>query len=160
MNKKPKQDNYQSLYNVSADDIAKYFLYRGEKDEDLFTNLKLQKIVYYAQGIHLALFGNLIFKEDIEAWNYGPVIPELYSKYKKFGSNGIPSNSTFDPQSLNAKLRKFLDEIYTAFGQFSAYGLTNLTHTDSCWKKAFPNKIIKPIAMATDLKKYLRNDKE
>lgn len=140
----------------SAYDIANYFLYKANKDKELISNLKLQKLVYYAQGLHLAMYGKPIFREKIMAWNYGPVIPELYSKYKKYGASGIPSDKSFKPNTIDDKMREFLDEIHEAFGQFSAGRLSELTHTEQCWQDAHPNKIIKHTAMATTLKKYLK----
>ena len=38
---------------------------------DVMTNLKLQKLLYYMQGFHLAVFDTPLFDEDIEAWQYG-----------------------------------------------------------------------------------------
>jgi len=146
----------KSLY--TAHDIANYFIYKAKNEnQELISHLKLQKLVYYAQGLHLALHGKPIFKEKIEAWNYGPVVPELYSKYKHYGAKGIAPEKTFNPESIDSKMREFLDEVFSAFGQFSAVGLMNLTHEDKCWKDAFPQKVIKHTAMATDLKKYLEN---
>ncbi len=142
----------------TAQDIANYFLYKAQKDhQELLSNLKLQKLVYYAQGLHLAMYGKPIFKEEIRAWNYGPVVPELYAKYKRCGASGIAPDKTFDPNSIDSKTRGFLDEVYSAFGQFSAVGLMNLTHDDKCWKDAFPQKVIKHNAMAVEMKKYLTN---
>ena len=42
---------------------------------ELMSNMKLQKMLYYQQGYHLAAFGTPLFDEDIEAWMYGPVVP-------------------------------------------------------------------------------------
>lgn len=145
----------KSLY--SAYDIANYFLYKAKKDQELISNLKLQKLVYYAQGLHLASLGTSLFKEKIRAWNYGPIIPELYAKYKSFGAGGIPPDKSFVPNSIGDNTREFLDDIYNAFGQFSATRLMELTHSEECWKDAHPNKIIHHQAMSIELKKYLKN---
>ena len=56
-------------------------------------NLKLQKLVYYAQAWHLALRDVPLFEEDFEAWVHGPVIPALYQEYKKFGWRPILEGS-------------------------------------------------------------------
>ena len=64
---------------------AKYFLAQASEDAgDLISNLKLQKLVYYAQGFHLALYDEPLFLEAIEAWTHGPVVPDLYRHYKKY----------------------------------------------------------------------------
>jgi uncharacterized phage-associated protein len=104
----------------SALDIANYFLFKAAKDEELLSNLKLQKLLYYAQGIHLAYNGTPLFKDIIKAWNYGPVVPGLYKSYKKYGAGAIPPDESFNPKNIDKDTREFLDEIYKAFGQFSA----------------------------------------
>ena len=68
---------------LSCDDAAKYFLAQVSEDAgDLISNLKLQKLLYYAQGFHLALYDQPLFPEAIEAWTHGPVVPDLYRHYK------------------------------------------------------------------------------
>ena len=82
-----------------ANDIAKYFIVLAEKEyEDPLTNMKIQKMLYYAQGFHLALFNIPLFEDKIEAWRLGPVIPDVYQKYKGLGSKSIdlPNNINFE----------------------------------------------------------------
>lgn len=146
------------IYN--ALDIANYFLFKAAKEEELLSNLKLQKLIYYAQGIHLAYGGTPIFKDIIKAWTYGPVVPGLYKAYKKYGAERIPADESFNPKSIDKDMREFLDEIYKAFGQFSATRLIDFTHIDQCWKDAHPNGIISHKAMQKSLKKYLKSDKK
>jgi uncharacterized phage-associated protein len=153
-----RRDKMAHIYR--ALDVANYFLFKGQKDEDLISNLKLQKLVYYAQGIHLALYGKPLFKEHIKAWNYGPVIPELYFRYNKHEANGISPDQGFKETQIDKETRVFLDEIYTVFGQFSAKRLIDFTHNDQCWKDARPNGIITHKAMQNCLKKYLRHGKK
>ncbi|MCI8513016.1 MAG: DUF4065 domain-containing protein [Lachnospiraceae bacterium] len=52
-------------------------------------NLKLQKLLYYAQGCFLAVAGAPLFLEDILAWQHGPVVEPVYYQYKGYGSGGI-----------------------------------------------------------------------
>jgi uncharacterized phage-associated protein len=144
----------------TARHIANYFLFRAAREEELLSNLKLQKLVYYAQGIHLAYNGTPIFRDIIRAWTYGPVVPRLYRIYKEYGSGGIPEDKSFNPKSIDKDTREFLDEVYKAFGQFSASRLMDFTHDDQCWKDAHPNRIITHKSMQKSLKKYLRNDKK
>jgi len=144
----------------SALDVANYFLFKAERDEELLSNLKLQKLIYYAQGIHLAYCGRPIFKDIIKAWAYGPVVPALYKAYKQYGAGGIPVDESFNPKSIDKNMREFLDEIYKAFGQFSAGRLSDFTHTDQCWKDAHPNGIISHKSMQESLKKYLKSEEK
>ncbi|MEM9215382.1 MAG: type II toxin-antitoxin system antitoxin SocA domain-containing protein [Cyanobacteria bacterium P01_F01_bin.150] len=84
---------------LTCHEVANYFLSLMDEDAgDLISNLKLQKLVHYAQGIHLALYDKALFPETIEAWTHGPVVPELYHRYEKFGSALLPrpTNMNFD----------------------------------------------------------------
>ncbi len=119
---------------ATVHDVAKLFLSLSTRNEDAISNLKLQKLVYYAQGFHLALFnGQPLFNEKIEAWTHGPVVPELYHEYKKFGKGPI-DGIEFD---LDGKLSndqiELIQEIYDIFGQFSAWKLRDMTHEESPW---------------------------
>jgi len=119
---------------LSCHDVAKYFLALTDEDAgDLISNLKLQKLVYYAQGFHLALFNEPLFNEPIEAWTHGPVVPELYHEYKHLGSGSIPSPEDIDFSIYTKDIRDLLDEVYSVFGQFSAWKLRNMTHQEPPW---------------------------
>jgi uncharacterized phage-associated protein len=145
----------------TAFDVANYFLYKAqeatEEDQELISNLKLQKLVYYAQGLHLAINGEPLFLDRIEAWTYGPVVTELYHYYKEHGSNGIRADEKFNPSHIDEDTKKFLDEVYEVFGQFSAIRLMNLAHSDKCWIDAGIGNEITCEAMGNDLKKYLKD---
>ena len=57
--------------------VANMLLHKAKQVIDggeLLTNMKLQKMLYYEQGFHLACFGTPLFNEDIEAWQYGHVV--------------------------------------------------------------------------------------
>ena len=68
-----------------VEQIANQLLINAADSGELMTNMKLQKMLYYQQGFHLAYFETPLFDEDIEAWMYGPVVPSMYEKYKEFG---------------------------------------------------------------------------
>jgi uncharacterized phage-associated protein len=126
---------------VGAEDIARYFLtLTDEEADDLVSNLKLQKLVYYAQGFNLALHKKPLFNEKIEAWTHGPVIPELYHKYKKYSGKPIPPPRDFDSSLYDDQIKQLLDEIFQVYGQYSAWKLRELTHEEPPWKNAYENK--------------------
>lgn len=63
---------------------------------DLMTNLRLQKMLYFAQGWHLARFGVPLFDDDLCAWTYGPVVKCVYDQYRCCGRNGIEMDTISD----------------------------------------------------------------
>lgn len=120
-------------------DVANYFLKRQDIDAgDLISNMKLQKLVYYAQGFNLAITDEPLFVEPIEAWDHGPVCVPLYHKYKEYDRGPIPVPWDVDAFSIfNESTHKVLDMVHIYYGQFSAWKLRNLTHEDDPWIKAF-----------------------
>ncbi|MEZ9667438.1 Panacea domain-containing protein [Vibrio breoganii] len=117
---------------ANLQDVAKMFISLG--DEDGISNLKLQKLTYYAQGFYLALYEEPLFEESIEAWAHGPVVPALYHEFKSFGKNPIELSSKFNAHVCLTKQEiAHIEEIYDVFGQFSAWKLRNMTHEESPW---------------------------
>ena len=148
----PKMGKYKAL------DIANYFLLKADQEEQEFlSNLKLQKLIYYAQGLHLIIHGEPLFNDKIVAWQYGPVVPDLYHQFKNYGSQGIPADREFNPSIIDKKTKDFLDEIYEIFGQFSAVQLMRFAHEDKCWIDAGIGNEITLDSMKICLKKYLKD---
>ena len=121
-----------------AIDIARKLLLTAKRDSviegqgELMSNMKLQKMLYYEQGFHLAVFGTPLFEEDIEAWMYGPVVPAVYEVYKDYGYNGIDPGKV-EEVSLSDREQALFDEVYKVYGAYSAIGLMNMTHRESPW---------------------------
>ena len=87
----------------------------------------------------MALYGELLFEEEIEAWTHGPVVPDLYHAYKEFGANAIPRPIGIDFSLYDEQTRELLDEVHQVYGQFSAWKLRNMTHDEPPWKTAVDN---------------------
>ena len=119
-------------------DVAKYFIIRSHESgrEDTITNMKVQKLLYYAQSLHLALFDEPLFEQEIQAWRYGPVCPVAYSFYSGFEANQLPIPSPEILESIPNSQKEVLDEVWQYFGEYHAYSLSGLTHLEFPWKKA------------------------
>lgn len=118
---------------MPAYEIAQYLVSLVDEDAgDSISNLKVQKLLYYAQGFHLALFDEPLFSEAIKAWIHGPVVPQVYHEYKKYGSNAIPVK-IIDSNLYPVEVRELLDEVYSVYGQFTASKLRDLTHSEPPW---------------------------
>lgn len=79
---------------ANVQDVARFFIgFAQEQAEhykgDLMTNLRLQKMLYFAQGYHLAQYGKPLFDDEIEMRHNGPFVPVVYNVYSKYGSTGI-----------------------------------------------------------------------
>ena len=129
------------MEKVQPIDVANFFLSAIDEDAgDLISNLKMQKLVYYAQGIHLAMFDKELFSEGIDAWEHGPVIPSLYHEFKSFGRGAIePNFENFNIDIFSKEQKEMLKEVYNTFGQFSAWMLRNMTHEEKPWLETTKN---------------------
>lgn len=122
---------------ANCHEVANYFLTLVDEElGDGISNLKMQKLVYFAQGFHLAIYNEPLFSEPIEAWQHGPVVPQLYHAFKEHGAQPIAQPQGFVPDMFSAPQRELLDEVFTVFGQFSAWKLRDITHTEAPWRDA------------------------
>jgi uncharacterized phage-associated protein len=120
--------------------VANAFIQLAEQGGAPISNMKLQKLVYFAQGFYAAFYqGQPLFQEDIEAWKYGPVIPELYHKFKIYLAGAIPSTHPYqDNTPLTPNERAIVDWVYKNLGQHSAIKLSDFSHTQgSPWDLVF-----------------------
>lgn len=132
---------------ISASEVAKWFLARNnvamaEDGAENISNLKLQKLLYYAQGVYLAITGKPLFYDNIVAWKHGPVVVDVYHEYKEFGANGITLSDDFVDPHFNEETESILEDVYNEFGQFSAWKLREMTHNEDPWKETEQSKVI------------------
>lgn len=126
-------DELDQIYSKNKIDlVARYFFKNGGD----ITPLALQKLLYYAQAFYYAIFKEVLFDNDCQAWAYGPVFPEVYYKYKDYGYN--PIENFIDDQETNfneltIKELKFLDIILSSFGCYSGIVLSKMTHNEKPW---------------------------
>lgn len=137
-------------------DIAKAILKLADPEYgDIMSNLKLQKLLYYVQGFSLAMYDRPMFEEDVLAWEYGPVVSEVYQEYKKCGSGAIPYDNTDISTEINDEEKGLIIEVYDVYGQFSALKLMNMTHNESPWVNTGKNQVISHESMKEYFKTQL-----
>ena len=99
-------------------DVANFFINLANETGSYISNLKLQKLVYYAQAWYLALYNDSLFPEDFQAWIHGPVIPVLYAKYKVFQWQPIILEEVEKP-NFPQNIADFLAEIIDDFPELT-----------------------------------------
>ena len=143
--------------NYSAEQIAQWFIERDGKNKfnygDGITNLKLEKLLYYAQGIYLAKKNKPLFDDKTIAWEHGPVVNKIYQKYKKYGSNKIQNMD--QSIKIDADTETILNEVYEKYAQYSAWKLSDMTHHEEPWKLTEKNKEIPKELMGDYFKREL-----
>lgn len=115
-------------------DIANKLLVMSEEAGELMTNMKLQKMLYYQQGFHLAYFGTSLFEDEIEAWMYGPVVPKVYNSYKQFGKECLVGDKENVISLQEEQEEALFAEVMRVYGKYSAIGLMEMTHEEMPWK--------------------------
>ncbi len=77
--------------------------------------LKLQKLLYFAQGISYCMNDEELFSEQLEAWVHGPVVPSVYRQYRDYGYNPIDINYSID--GMSEKQRRVLEYVRDVYGK-------------------------------------------
>lgn len=125
---------------IKAYEVALYFLYRARElgAGDTISNLKMQKLLYYAQGYFLALYKTPLFEDKIEAWKYGPVVKSIYDKFSEYGKLAIDFKEleNYNGEVYTAEHLDFLPFIFNKYNSFSAWELSEKTHNE-IWKDYF-----------------------
>lgn len=115
-------------------DIANFLLAESRERGENLTNLKLQKLLFYADAWSLALFDRELFAEEFQAWVHGPVLVSQYHRFKD--CRWRPITDAIDKPALPDELSKHLIEIVDVFGSENAVALELMTHRETPWLEA------------------------
>lgn len=120
---------------TSADAVADHLIALAHQRGESVNNLKLQKLLYYAQAWHLALHDEPLFPEKFQAWMSGPVIPALYWRFKRYGISDIPVPA-HPAAVLPEPTTRFLNEVADEYMPIDEYDLSWMTHREAPWMTA------------------------
>jgi uncharacterized phage-associated protein len=98
------------------------------------TLMQILKLVYLSHGWSLAMLNRPLSKVPAQAWQYGPVHPQVYSAFKQFGSGPItgPARSRQTGEVYAEELAQdeseLIDAVLDTYGHFHAFQLSNMMH--------------------------------
>lgn len=146
------------MKKYTALQAAQWFLSHNKMMADDYgaeslSNVKLNHLLYHAQGAFLSIMGHPLFEEDIVAGEQGPVVESVYHKYKRFGEGGIDFEEDFDSAIFTTKEEELLNEVYNEFGQFPAWKLRHMAWEERPWKNTERNCIMDK----EEIKRYFEN---
>ncbi|MFJ8320143.1 Panacea domain-containing protein [Micrococcus luteus] len=124
----PSRDATQAAHNLAAY-IVRRFAPNG------IGTLKLQKLMYYAQGWHLGFLDAPIFTDRMEAWKHGPVLPGIYQFHKT--TSEVVSWPQGNPNALNGVTQALVDTVLDTYGGKSGWALREQTHDEAPWAEAW-----------------------
>lgn len=150
-------------YTTNALSIANWFVDRANSEfvddggiAEGLTNLKLQKLLYFAQAVSLSLNDTLLFHDEIEAWKFGPVVPSVYRALKVFG-NAPVTMTTDGISALSTEITSLLEDVWSLYGKFASHELVNITHNHLPWKQMYLSGIINGEITPESIKTYYAN---
>jgi len=121
-------------------DVSNLFIHLANTFEDRqLNNLKLNKLLFFAQGVNLAKTGEPLFPEKIEAWEHGPVVRNVYQAFKKYKYSKITEpTELINEDMFNAETINILCDIFLFFKDDSESELENMTRQDGTpWKQVY-----------------------
>jgi uncharacterized phage-associated protein len=148
----PSTTRTTPAYDARA--VANYFLELASLESIHITPMAMQKLVYFAHGWMLGVYGRPLISQRIEAWDYGPVISDLYQAFKRYGNLPITEpahtaqmiGSVFRvtvpqiPKHQDPGVASLIGKVWATYKHFTAIQLSNMTHTPgSPWSTAREN---------------------
>ncbi|MCR5142723.1 MAG: DUF4065 domain-containing protein [Ruminococcus sp.] len=131
-------------YNVFK--VVDYIILFHHENGKKINNLRLNGILYFLQAYFLQQTGNVCFIEELEARDYGPVVPAVYSKFSKFGVEDIPNPKNTDDPGFTPSDRKLIHELLEFTGKMSNATISNTIHDQRPYRHARDShgKVIRP----------------
>ena len=173
-----RREGIDVMAKYSAKEVAAYIInYSLKKEHRRIDNLKLQKLLYYIQAYFLCntKSHSQCFSDTIEAWSWGPVVPNVYREYKVYGASGLPKVEiidteyeffndnlveipiSFDPDKIfSPKDRENIEKVIDAYKDYSSIAMMKKTHQEDPWIKA--RKREKKEILLEDIREYYGNN--
>lgn len=119
----------------SALELSKYIISKCNNEDCPISNLQLQKILYYIQGAFYRTFNKPAFDDDIEAWQHGPVVKNVYYEYSNYVASKLTMNilNNVINEYDNSEI-KVINEIIEKLKAKDAWELVDMTHREDPWK--------------------------
>lgn len=117
--------------------VAELVINYCNENQIVISNLKLQKMLYFIQADFLVNTRTPCFDEEIEAWNFGPVVPEVYIEYKSYGSSNIPHQNDRYAGIISVSDQRRIMTMVDKCKMYSTSALVEITHRQDPWRDAF-----------------------
>ena len=120
-----------------AMELSTYIVSKCIKEDCPISNLQLQKILYYIQKAFLDR-GDRAFSDNIEAWQFGPVVPNVYDHYCGYGA--MPISFLFLLYDVAKEDKQLIDSIVESKRVLAPWDLVEETHKKGgAWDKTYKN---------------------
>ncbi len=122
---------------ISSHAVANAFLALAKRNSKPLTNMQVQKLVFLAQGYSLGVLDREIYYHNTHAWQWGPVIPNLYKSLQHYGSGNVTEPLPTDDELIEGSDEfGIVEGVWGAYGEYTGAQLSTLTHKPgSPWSK-------------------------
>lgn len=143
-------------YYCTAVDFAEYIMQKYKnKFDKMISHIKLQKSIYlcFAHWGGLAKIGELannecdkiiseyLFKDEFEAWSYGPVVKSVIDFYHFIIAKGEEYFKEIKNQEYLfqdcPEVKEYIDDLLDELFKISDFKLVEITHRDKVWQNHF-----------------------
>lgn len=109
--------------------VANNFLQLARNNNDSLTPMQVLKLVYIAHGWMLGLYGRPLIRDEVQAWQYGPVIPNLYNALRDYRGQSVTKDIPYvGSEGMDPQQENIVKQIYDIYGQKTGAALSRLTH--------------------------------
>lgn len=108
--------------------IANRFIALAKEKNQTLTPMQLIKLVYIAHGWMLGLYHEPLIRDEVQAWQYGPVIPGLYNAVRTYRSNPVTAPIGADAAELDSRASSIVEQVFDQYGTLTGPALSRLTH--------------------------------
>jgi len=108
---------------------ALYDMYLSRFGESM-DEMKMHKLMYFAQRESLMDTDNLLFDEDFYGWKFGPVLMSVREEYR----NANPYSNVV--QAVDGFTSSLLEKVLARYAERSSWSLSRLSHDEVSWKHA------------------------
>ena len=143
--------------NITVFHIADWFLARAKADDKPLKSMKLQKLVYFAYGWYYAYHNKALFPETIYAFRHGPVVQELYDRFRHL--KGSPITDDVEQKNIDSAIDSLLGSVWKAYEPYTDFQLSDMTHSHPPWIDAYSSEewfaVMSPESICVHFKKLL-----
>lgn len=116
-------------------DVAAYIVsrYSVENNGCMIDEMKLHKLLYFAQKESYIQTDKPLFKEKFEGWKYGPVSTDVRDAY---GKNTFSKTRALNTFKVTQDFVNIMDSVFNMYASKDSWTLSRLTHSETSWKNS------------------------
>jgi len=114
---------------ITANDVADWFINRVDRNGgDIITPEVVQRLVYFAQAWYLANTGRPMFKDEIQAWATGPMVPSIFERFEHLAAASLPDIE--NAREIRGDRAELLEQVQEEYGSYSRRKLGELAREE------------------------------